>query len=328
MVFPDTASISGKFRAFLLKIKFFELLVFITISSFMWILTSFSRKYTDTIEIPVEFVSNKLGKILVNDLPSRISVRAYATGFELLKHKAGIRIFPIVISLDKYSVRQKADTMRYEVDTKLLFTDFEAALGGSVSVKHIDPVHMSLEYSQTYSKKVAIKPRVRVRFAPQHKLSNRITANPDSVTITGPYAILDTMKSISTVRLNLLNMSEAITRELLLDKPAHVKISETSSEISVNVERFTEHQLQIPLQMKNSSSFEHIELMQTTATVRFIVCLSAFSTVSEQSFVVAAIVPALDTLPSMLEVRLLKKPENISVISVSPAQVDYLIKKE
>ncbi len=321
-------NLAKKLRSFWQDFKYFELLVFVVLSSFLWTLTALSRKYTDTIILPIEFLSDKQGEILVNDLPEKLSVQVYATGFELLKHKTRIRIFPLRVNLDKYSVRRKYDTSRYDVDCNSFFSEIESSLGGTVSVKSLSPTKLVLEYSRTSFKNVAVKPSVKVTFLPQHKLSKRITANPDSVTITGPKSILDTISSVSTTKLSLKDLSAPELHVLDLVYPDHVKLSATSVEVAINVERFTEHQLQIPLKLVNHSSFEEIELMEQFITVRYIVCLSAFSSVTAQSFEAVAVAPQKDTLPPMLEVRLLKHPENISVISINPLQVDYLIKRQ
>lgn len=322
------SNLQVKRRWLTLNGKYLELLIFILISATLWALTALGRKYTDTIVLPVEFVSSKDNKILISDLPNKLVVEAYATGFELLKHKAGIRIYPTVINLDKYSVRQRKMTMLYDVDCSKMYADIEASLGGTMKIKHIFPTTLLLEYSATISKKVAVRPRVHLGFMPQHKLSKQLAMFPDSVIITGPESVLDTISSISTVELDLKDLSQPEQRILELEKHSNVKLSETSAEVDISVERFTEHQLQIPLILVNNSSYEQIELMQKTVTVRFIVCLSAYSSINEQSFVAEAFAPSTDSLPPMLGVRLQKKPENISVLSISPQQVDYIIKKK
>lgn len=324
----NNSTLPAKRRWLKQNIKYLEILIFIVISASLWALTALGRKYTDTIVIPVEFVSSKENKILVSDLPRNLIIEAHATGFELLKHKAGIRIFPTVVNLDKYSVRQRKMKMFYDVDCSKMFADIEASLGGTIQVKHIYPTNLLLEYSATISKKVAIRPRVHLGFMPQHKLSKQLATFPDSVIVTGPESVLDTISSISTVELELKDLSQPEQRILELEKHSKIKLSESTAEVDISVERFTEHQLQIPLSLDNKSPYEQIELLQKTVTVRFIVCLSAYSTVNEQSFEAAAVAPASDSLPTMLEVRLLKKPDNISVLSISPQQVDYLIKKK
>lgn len=315
-------------RWYRLNIKYLELLIFIVLSAILWTLTALGRKYTDTIVLPVECVSSKDGKILVSEVPHNLVIEGHATGFELLKHKYGIRIAPISIDLDKYSVRQRKNKLFYDVECSKMRADIETSLDGTIEVRHIYPTNLLLEYSATISKKVAVRPRVKLGFLPQHKLSKQLATFPDSVIITGPESILDTISSISTVELDLKDLSQHEQRILELEKHSNIKLSETSAEVDISVERFTEHQLQVPLTLINNSTFEQIELLQKTVTVRFIVCLSAYNTVNEQSFTVAAIAPATDSLPQMLDVQLQKKPENISVLSISPQKVDYLIKKK
>jgi len=310
--------------------RYTEFGVFILISAFFWLLNALSKDYTTTISLPVLYINLPEDKQLTNELPNAISLRAQGHGFDLLKQKFGIHIFPYKIDVGSLMVFRKKtpNQQRYTIFCKDLRSEIDATIDAQLLVKEILPDSIPLIFSPIELKKIAVKPKIKLEFAPQHQLHGKLKLTPDSIFVSGPQAVLDTLEAIYTEKLALKNINSSTQRNLKLVAPDKISLKKQRAVVGIQVDRFTEHSLNIPVVLKNKSHFKRVALLQKTVSVKFIVGLSDYNSIRPEDFYVSALLPAHDSIPEKLNVALETFPSSVSILSVSPKQVDYIIQKK
>ena len=113
------------------------------------------------------------------------------------------------------------------------------------------------KFEKLYSKRVPVKACLSLSFAPQYKLVDSIKYNPESVIISGAKKSIDTMNVIHTLPLSLSKLNK--DQNVILSFPenykkAKITVSPQLVKINVNVEKYTETTLDVPVEMKNTKN--------------------------------------------------------------------------
>lgn len=317
------------FSSLTVERKYAEFGIFLLIALFFWVLNALNKTYSTDISLPVRYVNIPEDKQLTNELPKSFDVIVEGHGFDLLKQKFGIHIFPYKIDVPTHlkKVKTQNSIETYAIVSRNLIQEVEANLDGEFKVESIFPDSIQFEFSPIQNKRVAIKSQVELSFASQHKLHSPLSLEPDSVTISGPQAILDSIDYILTEKLSLENLNLSTQRNLKLKAPDKIKLKVKRTVANIAVERFTEHSLQVPIAFFNNSVYNKIDLLKTHVTVRYIVGISDFNAIKTDDFKMTIRIDSKDSLPEHLPVILESFPASVSVLGFQPQTVDYIIKK-
>jgi len=92
-------------------------------------------------------------------------------------------------------------------------------------------------------------------------------------------------------------------------------------EISVNVEKYTESEVVIPIEIPDNLN---MHLYPSKVSVRYIVAMKDYAIINQLSF--KAIADTTDMyLNDVLPVKLVLSPNNTQLISLNPREVEYII---
>ena len=171
---------------------------------------------------------------------------------------------------------------------------------------------------------------VRVKIGGDCLLDN-LKITPDSVIIYGPNTILDKIGSLKLSGLSLSDIKSNFEEEVSVLLPENInnlKISSQKAIISARVDKFTEGSFKVPYQINNLPENVQVSSLTKYIEVVYVVALSKFDEVSEESFKVSCNfnVTQQNNLNYLIP-KLVEKPSFIKSYKLVPNQIDFLIKK-
>ncbi|WP_016775931.1 CdaR family protein [Anaerophaga thermohalophila] len=304
-------------------------LVFLVIATGFWFLNALRKEYTATLSYPVKFVNIPEDKMLPDDFKSRIEVKVRAVGFVILRYQLSNTFLPLTFNVSEMQpLKTEAGEGVYTL-TSGEHNKIVGQLSQGMELIDVNPDTLFVPLAEKSSKRVPVRVSADIGFEKQYLQAGPILVQPDSVMISGPKQVIDTVKYIETRELQLEGLADSISTVIPLIIPSQVKASEKRVTAIVPVEPFTELNLRIPLRVYGLPDSLRIKTFPSEIQVSFRVGMSKYGTIDESQF--HAVVDASPVLredrPDRLKVRLDKAPSNVESLSFSPIFVEYLLEK-
>lgn len=253
------------------------LLICMGIALLFWIFIKLSREYTarKRIEFSVEVPESRA---FTEELPRNIYVDLDGTGWDLLYEffNAPTLTLPYAIDPEQGAFVRSRTQLRNDIQAQLK----NRSLG--IRSFNLDGINISLE--DLRNKNVVIRPRLDLSFAPGFQMQGSIEVEPDSVLLTGPGPMVDSIRSWPTDSLNLRDLQKTTAVNLdLQDGPAVIRMDPSEVTLQIPVEQFTETSVYVPIQIRNLPD-SSLRIFPNNISVSCIVGLSRFNEVTPQSF--------------------------------------------
>ncbi len=302
---------------------------FVFISTIFWFLSALGREYTARLRYPVRYTNFPENMVMVGELPSTLELTVNAYGYTLLKYHVSRRLHPVVFDVNSFTLNRLPDT-----ETRNFYMLFSVAtnriagqLGADIEILDIKPDSLFLRFTDKVSRKLPVKPLLDLGFESQFMIKGNIEVEPDSVTVSGPLTLLDTMRFVPTLPLHIGGISGSLKQTVNLPDHDMLDFSESRVTVNVPVDQFTEASLRVPLEVVNLPDTLIMKTFPSSVTVSFLVALTDYDKVNSRQFVASVHYDSLPSATGRLPVRLEKQPEFIKSVRFSPQNVDFIIEK-
>ena len=205
---------SKKIRNFLLSEKSREFLIFLfffLIASGFWLLQTLNNDYEAEFSIPVRLKEVPNDVVITSEPSSELRIKVKDRGTVLLNYMLGKSFFPVNLNFNDYSARNN--------HVRIYSSEFEKKIMSQLNVStrliSVKPDTLEYIYSTGKSKRVPVKMQGKVTAARQYYLSDTIYS-PDSVLVYAPVAILDTITTAYTRKVDLSNIADTLTHHVAL----------------------------------------------------------------------------------------------------------------
>ncbi|WP_462318691.1 YbbR-like domain-containing protein [Marinilabilia sp.] len=305
-------------------------LAFLVISTGFWFLNALRKEYTATLSYPVKLVNIPEKQMLPEDFKSRIEIKVRAGGFVILRYQLSNTFLPLT-----FDVSQMTSTSSGSQEGVFAVTNEEqdrivGQLSQGMELIEVNPDTLFVPLIHTSTAKLPVRVKADLGFEKQFLQSGNIIIEPDSVELTGPRNIIDTMTFVYGDKLTFENLSDTVSTMVPLKLPAQVKSSVKKVLATIPVEPFTELNLRVPLKIRGLPDSLRIKTFPSEIQVSFRVGMSKYESISENQF--QAIVDVTNVFaeerPNRLKVRLDRVPKHIESLSFSPIFVEYLLEKK
>lgn len=300
--------------------------LFVVLAFVLWMLAKFSKEYEATIMFDVTYVDLPKNKILQNKPPNVIPIHIKGTGFKLISAK----LFGGEIKLSTTNlIGSKKNQYYILLNQQELNIEKQMTSGLSIDYFVKDSVFFDLGYLAT--KRVPIYVDAQISFMSGYDFVNALRVKPDSVEISGPDGILDTIRQVNTSKIVLNEVHNAIQQNvsLQISNPA-IKLTEDvkTVEVKAAIDKFTEGVLEVPFEIDNLPEDIKIDAYPKVVKLSFKVGLSNFNKINQNSFSVrcdysfskqnnlAYLIPKLDI-----------KSDLVRDVKIIPGRIDFLIQK-
>src|SRR5690606_4243233 len=131
------------------------------------------------------------------------------------------------------------------------------------------PRSISLQFDSLQTKLVPVMPQVNLNFRPQFNISGEVTVDPDSVLISGPAGMIDTLQILYTEPRTFNDLETSIIQAIRIYNPRRTSLSPERVTLHVPVEKFTEKKITLPVQIINMPENIQIKLFPPQVAVSF-----------------------------------------------------------
>lgn len=313
-----------------LNLRLAVFLFFLVISIVLWYLNKLNSDYITEVEYPVSFVNPPRNKIMVGTPPKSITLKVSGFGYSLIRFNLATSLSPIIIDINSLVVQNVAGSKtKMFILTSRARSAISSQLSSDIQLLSVLPDSLFFEFSDLVRKKVKVIPSISVDFKRQHMLSGSIICNPDSVVVTGPKAVIDTVNEVYTQKKSFINISTTESKSLNLTPLKQVGFSHRKVDITVPAEKFTEMVLDIPITPANLNEGIGIILLPPSIKLRVNVPIGKASEIKPHSFSAIVNLADISTFQSnKIRVELKSIPENVSLVDFNPKIIQFYIEKK
>jgi hypothetical protein len=302
---------------------------FLLLSVLFWFLTAMNKEYEASISYPIRFIRFPDKKVLVNDVPDRLDLTVNAGGYTLLRYKLQSRLAPIPFDVNSFSLYTLlSDPSTVYIPSSRAQEHIARQLSSDIEILDISPDTLFFTLADKVSKKVPVKPDLEISFEKQYMQVGPYLVEPDSVTISGPEVIIDTIDVAATVPIIMSDVNRSFDMELEMQPLHKVEYDPLEVWIQVPVEKFTEASLKVQIEVINMPDSLLLRPFPPVVTVSCQIGLSAYETLNEHLFRAVIDYAEVDNmLGSKLRVRIIKMPVYIQSVNFTPKSVEYIVER-
>jgi YbbR domain-containing protein len=305
-------------------------LVCLALASFLWFLNALQKHYTEHISVPVRYVNLPKDKDLSGKLPEKLELTVDAFGYTLLRNKLQLEFSPVILDVNELTNNylEGKYLSKYTISTNEHKGEFAKQISSEIEIISIRPDSISFNVSNTIEKLVKVHPVVNATFAKEFIFLKQPVARPASILVRGPEYILDTLQYISTLPVELKNLSQTIEQDADLLFLPELKSELNKVSVQIAVEQCTEAKFEIPIIILKQPDSLLIKTFPAKIKISCRVGVSQFNKLNNSSFRAVIDYSNHSGVLSKLPVILDSIPESVLSVDYFPKEVDYIIERK
>jgi len=201
-----------------------------------------------------------------------------------------------------------------------------STLSSSAHILSVSPDTVQFYLSPSDGRRLPVRLSGRVSADNSHVIGRQRLV-PDSVTVHAPAAVLDTLTCVLTETVSFEGLADSLSAQLGFVAPhGGMLFTPPSTTLCVQVTPYVEKSFELPIHDYLFPYQSVLRAFPSKATVTFQVSLERFYDVTEEQFQLVVNYAGLgpdDNGKARLE--LVRRPDDIRSITITPAEVDYLI---
>lgn len=297
-------------------------LVFLALSTALWLLIKLSENYTTQAVFRVQLEEVPADK-WISSPEQTVKLSLDIDGFHTLRLsmiREAKRV--VAIPLDEIPYRLENGNT-YSFGSQYVAEKIAERLDVNTSDLTMNDAKFYFNMESLMSKVVPVELRSDIKTSRQFGVYGIPILEPASVTIYGPEEVIDTVKSVKTMLLAKSNVSQDFSETVELDLSTETVRSATKSvKVSMKVQRFTETEVSVPITVDDSLN---LRLFPESMTVKCLVAIKDYASLAPENFRVQLDTSQLHALEPLLDVQLVTWPQNIQVLETKPDKVEYII---
>lgn len=305
------------------KTNFNSFFFFLFFAVVIWIFVQFSKQYNEVIDIPMNYANIPPDKLLKADNPSVLKLRMEENGFKI----AWFSLFPPTLDVDVSKAVQQEDQLLYFIDDNRndILSQLNINFEDSRFVKDV----LVIEFQQKKEKKLPVVSRIEVEFAAGYSATSPVQLKPDSVKVSGPETLLDTLGRLYTEELNLKRVKEDVSGKIQIDTTGfkHLTVYEPFLSYSLDVEKFTEGSVQVPIELINVPEELDVIIFPKETLLFYQVALKDYNQVVASDFRVVADFSQVQESQDFLIPQIVKQPAFTTNLRINEKRIQFIIKK-
>jgi hypothetical protein len=284
-------------------------------------ISKFTSNYTKTIVFVVKPVDVPSDQVVLDQSIDSIGLELEAYGYNLAKYYIDQPIIEISLN-DLNKVKSK-----YQWTKQRNFSDLQSKFNKSVRLisSSVDQIDFIIE--QYESKKVPVELKLELDYKSGFDSFNEYKLSKDSIMITGPNSLIDTINMIQTHKLVLNQIDSEINTKIRIKPPENNNIthSDTELDFQLKVEKFTEESIKVPITIVNIDDNMKINYYPKVVSVLYRVSIREYKSVNPMDFRVECDLNTINRDNSVLISSITKKPSNVRKCRIENNQIQYVI---
>jgi len=299
--------------------KFYIIIISVLFSVTVWVSIALSDEYYSIYKLPIEVIDLPAGYTVGNDLPPTITVRLKADGWKLMSFELG--------SSKYFYVSVKGDSGVVSVNL-LANVENNPWFAAGINILDINPKNIRINVEPLAEKKLKVVPQLNLDFKDGYNLATKVSIEPDSVLVKGPSSLIKYMDEFKTKEISLKNLDQKISLTSELESLRGFETIPKIVEVTLDVQRIVENTVAgIPVNVINKPANVEIVLIPNTIDCTFRGGVNILGKITAEN-----IIASVDYYKVISDTLGFIKPElqlpaDITLLSVKPDKLKYVIKK-
>lgn len=298
-------------------------LFFLLFAVVIWIFVQFSKEYTEVLRIPVKYINVPPDKFITEENPEFLDLRMHNTGFKI----AYFSMFPPTMTVDISKTKLVEGNLVYLLAENLedIRTQLEIDFEKSEFLKD----KLTIHFQQRKEKTVPVFPNIKTEFAVGYAAVEDVLLEPDSITVSGPDNILDTLNQLATQQLTLKDVKSDLSGKIYIDTSKLQKITVYQNEVqySLDVEKFTEGRVVIPVEITNVPQNLDVVIFPKDVILFYQVNLKDFNKINAADFRVVCDFMEVEKNQDFLIPKIVQQPPMVTNLRLNENKIQFIIKK-
>jgi hypothetical protein len=301
--------------------------VFLLISASIWLLNALSKNYTSVIEYPLVYTDFPENKVFVGEMPAHLDLQINAHGYALLRYQMFRKPVPISFKVSAFNLNRGQDSSSAFIITRYLRDQIARQLPAELQLLEIKPDTLFFQFAGKVTRLVKIMPDFDYSIEKQFTIRDDIKLTPDSVEVTGPDLILDTLSYVYTEHVVLGELDRNYTDRVRLKKETDLTYNISRVNCSIELERYTELQVSVPVEVLNLPDSIMIQTFPSSIQLSCRVGLSKYDRIETYPFRAVVDYDKIDEHVSTLNVTIQNLPSYLLRYEFYPKTVEFLKSK-
>ncbi len=313
------------------KRRVYVFLICLFCSTLFWLFIKLSQESRWEFEASVKLVNLPDDLFLTAQSDSVISFTLQATGIYLLRERLSQQRETIPIDFSVVgSGLAREEHVRF-ISGQQLRSAVNLQTEDRVNVVGIRPDTLFFQFEPASSRLVPVNVQSSISFRQRFGRYGSIMAEPDSVWVSGPSRLVDSLHFVNTVlwEENDVRESKQVLLRLALPQTGDpLKFDPGEVTVSLPVTEFTESVIEIPLEFSCPEGLDPstLRLFPSRVQISYLVSFQDYASVSPDMFKATVDCSlAFETSGANLPVTLMAHPSFVEILSVRPASVDFVI---
>lgn len=305
------------------KTNFNSFLFFLFFAVIIWIFVQFSKIYNEIIEVPVEFVNVPPNKVISPENGQQLQLRMIENGFRI----AWFSLFTPTLSIDVSEMEEQNEQLVYVIDENR--EQISDQLNIDFDNNEFLREALYISFQQRKEKTVPVSSRIRLGFGAGYAAAGELNFEPDSVTVSGPDNILDTLSRLETVSLTRNDVKSDLSGAIAIDTSQldKVHVYQNTVNYSLDVEKVTEGTVEVPVELINVPEDLNVVIFPKEILLFYQVNLKDFSKVEAEDFRVVGDFSNINENQNFLIPRVAEYPEFVRNLRLNEKKIQFIIKK-
>lgn len=328
MKIPFLHNSSAEKKRLHLNRRFITFLFCIAISSFFWLMMSLAKEYSIELNFPVSYINPPEDKVIANRLPATIDIEIRASGFNILIYKLKHR--KETVQVDIKDSRPLPVKNHYYLPANSRIDKITRQFDNDIKILKVLPDTIFLNFNKKAAKKVPVKANLRIIFDKHYQQSDSVKIIPEFITISGATDVVNKINYVETEPVILKNVNDSLAINLNVMKTPEVRLvdlSQATVRATVNVTKFTEGNIELPIEVENLPQRYSLKIFPDKVSVKYHVAFQNYEKINAVQFRAVVDYTKIEQGSTKLRVQLLKYPSEVSAVKLNPEKVEYIIRK-
>jgi len=302
-------------------------LVCVVIASVFWFLNALSKTYTVDLVAPVIYVNFPNNKTLSSKPAERFDLKIKAHGFTILRHKLSFVFMPLEFNVNDMTDNRMVESKRnsFAFPARQFLSELSYQLSNELEILSMSPDTLVFRFDPMGQKRVKVNPQIKIELKKQFQISGDIKTTPDSVTVSGPQPMLDTLRFVSTILQKFDGVDQTIQTEAAISPLKEIFFEPKNVNFQIPVEEYTEAQQSVPVTLLNQPDDVKVKLFPAKVKILFQVGLSRFADIHPEDFKLTVNYNDIKEGKQRLKITAETTPAYLYSIKIVPEELEYLI---
>ncbi|WP_417887242.1 YbbR-like domain-containing protein [Zunongwangia sp.] len=297
---------------------------FLIFSSIIWVLVQFSKEYTETIQLSLNYINKPIDKSLFNE-PKTLKVGLKAKGFRILWK---YRLFKPDLTIDLEQAKENENSkLVYSLDDNR--NSIENQLGVDFDNTTFSKKVLVIDFQKRKEKKVLVTPVTKLNYDIGFSAINPVNLSPDSIMISGPEKVIDTLTQIKTNTISGSKLNSDISGSISIDTSNLGMVNFYKNKVTYHqsVEKFTEGKVQVPVEVENVPKGTNLSIFPKEVMLYYQVNLKSYDDVETSQFSVSCDYNEIQKGVGYMLASVSAKPKFVRNIRISERKIQFIIKR-